>query len=255
MSGFLEVLGLVKDFGGLTAVAGLDLTLDEGELLAVIGPNGCGKTTFFNLITGALPVTAGEIRFQGREISGLPPYRIARLGIGRKFQVPGVFASLSVRANLDIPLFAEAGARGLRGLLRPRPSSGAIDALLGLAGLTDKADWPAGALSHGEKQWLEIAMVVASEPRLMLLDEPTAGMTFTETEATVALLKTIRAEKGIATLVIEHDMDFVRALGCEVAVMMRGAILCRGDYDQVSRHAEVRRAYLGDEALEDEVAC
>jgi len=255
LSDFLEVRGLVKDFGGLTAVADLDLSLEEGGLLAVIGPNGCGKTTLFNLITGALPPTAGEIRFRGQEISGLPPHRIARLGIGRKFQVPGVFTALSVRANLDIPLFAEAGAGGLRGLLRPRPAPAVIERLLAVAGLADKADWPAGALSHGEKQWLEIAMVVAGRPRLMLLDEPTAGMTLTETEATVKLLQSIRAESGIATLAIEHDMDFVRALGCEVAVMMRGSILCRGDYDRVSRHPEVRRAYLGDEEDVESAPC
>jgi ABC-type uncharacterized transport system ATPase subunit len=123
-----------------------------------------------------------------------------------------------------------------------------VAALLALAGLSEKADWLAAALSHGEKQWLEIAMVVAGRPRLMLLDEPTAGMTLIETEETVALIKRISAESGIATLVIEHDMNFVRALGCEVAVMMRGQILCRGSYAEVSRHPEVRRAYLGEEA-------
>jgi ABC-type uncharacterized transport system ATPase subunit len=248
LSAFLEVRDLVKDFDGLKAVAGLDLTLGEGELLAVIGPNGCGKSTFFNLITGALAPNSGQIRFAGQDIAGLPPFRIARLGIGRKFQVPGVFPSLSVRENLDLPLFAEAGSRGLLGLAAPRAGAGEVAPLLALAGLSEKADWLAAALSHGEKQWLEIAMVVAGRPRLMLLDEPTAGMTLTETEETVALIKSISAESGIATLVIEHDMNFVRALGCEVAVMMRGQILCRGSYAEVSRHPEVRRAYLGEEA-------
>jgi urea ABC transporter ATP-binding protein UrtD len=249
LSAFLEVRDLVKDFDGLKAVAGLDLTLEEGELLAVIGPNGCGKSTFFNLITGALAPSSGQVRFAGQDIAGRPAFRIARLGIGRKFQVPGVFASLSVRENLVLPILPEGGSWGLLGRGAPRAGAGEVATLLALAGLSEKADWLAAALSHGEKQWLEIAMVVAGRPRLMLLDEPTAGMTLTETEETVALIKRISAESGIAILVIEHDMNFVRALGCDVAVMMRGQILCRGSYAEVSRHPEVRRAYLGEEAV------
>ncbi len=245
MAGFLEVRELAKDFGGLHAVAGLDLDLDDNELLCIIGPNGCGKTTFFNLLSGALPPSAGTIDFDGHAIAGLAPYAVSRLGIGRKFQVPGIYGALSVRENLDVPLFARAGRRGLRGLFAGRGPGGRVAELLHLTGLTDKADQPAGELAHGEKQWLEIAMLLAMEPRLMLLDEPTAGMTGAETEATAELLLRIHRETAIAAIVIEHDMGFVRRLGCPIAVMMSGRLLTRGSYDDISADPAVRKAYLG----------
>ena len=245
MAGFLEVRELAKDFGGLHAVAGLDLDLEDNELLCIIGPNGCGKTTFFNLLSGALPPSAGTIDFDGHAIAGLAPYAVSRLGIGRKFQVPGIYGALSVRENLDVPLFARAGRRGLRGLFAGRGPGGRVAELLHLTGLTDKADQPAGELAHGEKQWLEIAMLLAMEPRLMLLDEPTAGMTGAETEATAELLLRIHRETAIAAIVIEHDMGFVRRLGCPIAVMMSGRLLTRGSYDEISADPAVRKAYLG----------
>jgi len=245
VAGFLEVRELAKDFGGLHAVAGLDLDLDDNELLCIIGPNGCGKTTFFNLLSGALPPSAGTIDFDGHAIAGLAPYAVSRLGIGRKFQVPGIYGALSVRENLDVPLFARAGRRGLRGLFAGRGPGGRVAELLHLTGLTDKADQPAGELAHGEKQWLEIAMLLAMEPRLMLLDEPTAGMTGAETEATAELLLRIHRETAIAAIVIEHDMGFVRRLGCPIAVMMSGRLLTRGSYDEISADPAVRKAYLG----------
>ncbi len=246
MSGFLSVEGLVKDFGGIHAVAGLSFELAERELLCIIGPNGCGKTTLFDLVTGRFAPTSGRIRFDGREIAGLRPFRIARLGIGRKFQVPGIYPDLTVRENLDVPLFAVAGRRGIRGLL----GGGRADVaeLLELARLADKAEWPAGALSHGQKQWLEIAMLLASKPRLMLLDEPTAGMTIAETEATADLILRVHRQTGIAIVAIEHDIGFVRRLGCPVAVMMKGKFLTRGSYEEVRADPTVRAVYLGRKA-------
>ena len=245
MSAFLEVENLAKDFGGIHAVAGLTMALAEGELLCIIGPNGCGKTTLFNLITGEFPPSAGCLRFLGRELAGLRPFEISRLGIGRKFQVPAVYPALTVRENLTVPLFAEAGRRGLRGLLARDDRADAAEHVLDLIRLADHADVPAGELSHGEKQWLEIALLLASQPRLMLLDEPTAGMTLGETEVTAELILRIRAETGTAIVVIEHDMAFVRRLGCPVAVMLQGRILRRGAYAEVSADPLVREAYLG----------
>jgi len=242
----LELDGVAKRFGGIVAVSGVSLAVAPGELLCIIGPNGCGKTTLFNLISGTFPPTAGTIRYGGRDITGINPWRVARLGIGRKFQVPGIYPELTVRQNFTVPLFAEAGRRGLFGLLKPGPSESDLGELLDLIRLGGKADQAAGTLSHGEKQWLEIGLVLASHPRLMLLDEPTAGMTVGETEATADLLLDIRRRTGIAAIVIEHDMRFVRRLGCPIAVMMRGAIVCEGEYAEVSANPEVREAYLGD---------
>lgn len=249
MTGFLEVAGLAKDFGGIHAIADLSLDVAEGELLCIIGPNGCGKSTFFNLITGQFAPTSGRIRFRGNDIAGVAPHRISRLGIGRKFQVPRVYEELTVRQNLDVPIYAEAAQRGLHGILRrpdPGPEAGE---LLRLTRLGDKAAQPAGELSHGEKQWLEIAMLLATRPRLMLLDEPTSGMTAAETEATAALIQTIHRKRGTAIIVIEHDMGFVGQLACPVAVMMRGTLLCRGSLEEVSANPVVREAYLGSAAL------
>ncbi|MCB2102039.1 MAG: ATP-binding cassette domain-containing protein [Rhodobacterales bacterium] len=213
-------------------------------MLCVIGPNGCGKTTLFNLITGHLRPTEGSIRFAGHDLTRLKPHQIGRLGIGRKFQVPSVFDDLSVADNLRVARFAEAGRAGLWGLRQRSKGDGDAD-LLARVGLADQARTPAGALSHGQKQWLEIALVLALEPRLILLDEPTAGMTRGETAATAELIKDIHRGGGVAVILIEHDMHFVAALDCPVAVMMRGAIVARGDYATVRAVDAVREGYLG----------
>jgi ABC-type uncharacterized transport system ATPase subunit len=245
LAGLLEVRDLRRSFGGLEAVAGIDLDLEPGGLLCLIGPNGCGKTTFFNLLSGELRPSGGRIDFQGTRIDGLRRHRIARRGIVRKLQVPGVYLELSVRENLAVPLFAGPGRRGLRGLLERQDLGEAIRALLALAGLAAAAERPAGELAHGQKQRLEIAMVLAARPALMLLDEPTAGMTAAETRTTAALLRRLHRETGIAMIVIEHDLAFVRQMACEVAVMIQGRLVARGDYDEVRTDPAVRAAYLG----------
>ena len=234
----LEIEGLRKTFGGLAAVDGVDLALEEGALHALVGPNGCGKSTLFNLITGARAPRAGRVRFAGEDITGWPVHRIARAGIGRKFQVPAVFDELTVLENLCLPRWS----RGRLPLLA-RASLAAGQDQLARVHLTGKGAVRAGALSHGERQWLEIGMLLAADVRLLLLDEPTAGMTQAETAATAGL---IRSVAGSATvLVIEHDIGFIEALGCPVTVMARGRILCSGSFAEVRADARVRELYFG----------
>jgi urea transport system ATP-binding protein len=245
----LEIRGVRKDFGGLQVLRGVDLALGAGELRCVIGPNGCGKTTLFNLVTGALAPSAGRILFCGEEITGRPPHEISRLGIARKFQVPGLYPSLSVAENLEVPLLSARAAAGPLALLRPaRRGAQDMRELLDQFGLARFAARPAGTLPHGLKQWLEIAMLLACGPRLILLDEPTAGMSAAETTATVELIRRIQSERGVAVLVIEHDMSFVRQLAAPVVVMLRGSVLFEGSYQDIQAHPEVREAYLGQAA-------
>jgi urea transport system ATP-binding protein len=245
MSPLIEVRDATKAFGGVWALAGVNLAIESGELRCVIGPNGCGKTTLFNVITGAFPPTSGQVYCQGAEITGLPPHRISRLGIARKFQVPGIYPTLSVVENLEIPLSSALGRRGPHGLLRTRHRAGALKDLLDDFGLAAVATLPAGVLAHGQKQWLEIAMLLAGEARLLLLDEPTAGMTEAETSATADLIARVRRDSGVAVLIIEHDMSFVRRLDCPVVMMLRGAVFCEGTYAEVQADPTVREAYLG----------
>jgi ABC-type uncharacterized transport system ATPase subunit len=215
-------------------------------LCCIIGPNGCGKTTLFNVITGTFAPSAGTVFYRGRDITGLPPHRIARFGIARKFQVPGIYQSLSVVENLEIPLAAD--ANGPFSLLCRRPVAGRVQSLLRRFGLADHAKRSAGTLPHGLKQWLEIATLLAGSAETVLLDEPTAGMSAAETVATAQLIQELRAEHGMTVLVIEHDMNFVRTLACPVVVMLRGAVLRRGSYAEVQADPTVREAYLGQAA-------
>jgi ABC-type uncharacterized transport system ATPase subunit len=195
------------------------------------------------VISGAFPPSSGQVLFGGRDITGHPPHKISRLGVARKFQVPGIYPTLSVAENVEVPLVGTRGRRARDS--NAGHDSSSICALLRQFGLERYAQQPAGSLAHGLKQWLEIAMLLASEPRLILLDEPTAGMSAAETTATVELIRRIQRERGVAVLVIEHDMNFVRQLDCSVVVMLRGAVLFEGTYTQMRGHPEVREAYLG----------
>ena len=236
----LQTLDLRKDFGGLAAVDGVDFGLEAGALHALVGPNGCGKSTLFNLISGALAPSGGQVFFDGAEITGLAPHDIARRGVGRKFQVPAVFDALSVAQNLAVPAWARDGLSYWRAADTDAPL-----AALAQVGLAGKRDLSAGELSHGERQWLEIAMLLASRARLLLLDEPTAGMTMTETAATAELIGRLAAGGDVTVLVIEHDMAFLQDLGCPVTVMAKGRILRSGDYASIRADAEVRELYFG----------
>jgi len=248
MPALLEITDLSKDFGGVSAVEKLNLSLADDDLLAIIGPNGCGKTTLFNLITGAMRPSAGSILFNGQEIAGRTPYRIAQLGIARKFQIPGIFPQLTVREHLDVAVFADRGRHGLRGVFQPAGSHIRAEDLLELVGLDELSESPASILSHGQKQWLEIAMVLGTEPQLILLDEPTTGMTEAETAATANLVRRLHQERGVAAIVIEHDLRFVDTLDSPVAFMLRGSIVRSGSLEEIRADHIVRDAYLGSAA-------
>jgi urea transport system ATP-binding protein len=230
-------------FDGFRALNALSLSLQEGEMRAIIGPNGAGKTTMMDVITGKAKPSAGEIRFRGLDLSRLDEATIAGLGIGRKFQRPTVFERLSVRDNLILAL---AGPRRPWSVLRARLTAAEqdeIDDILETVRLTGAADAPASLLSHGQKQWLEIGMLLAQDPGLMLVDEPAAGMTDAETRATAELLQRINRTRSL--IVVEHDMAFVRALGVGVTVLHEGSVLAEGSIDRVSQDARVIEVYLG----------
>jgi ABC-type uncharacterized transport system ATPase subunit len=220
-------------FGGVVVLRGVSLTLERGELCCIIGPNGAGKSTLFNMLAGTLRPAHGAIRFEGNNIVGLPIHRFARLGIVRKFQVPSLFESLTVRDNLEV-------AR--RGIEAPQRAA-RIDELIDLLGLSDRAGLRAAELAHGHKQWLEIGMALMVGPKLLLLDEPTAGMTAEETLATANLLLRLRGRTAI--IVIEHDMRFVRAVDSRTMVLHQGRIIADGPFGEIERNATVREIYLG----------
>jgi urea transport system ATP-binding protein len=241
----LEVNNLTKYFGGHKAIDSLSLRISKGELRCIIGPNGSGKTTFFNLVTGKYKPDHGSIFFKGNDITGLDIAEICRNGIGRKFQVPNIFDQLSVMDNLSL---AVTGKNPFGSLLMNNSKKGQrqeLERLLGIIKLFDRRNEKASALSHGEKQWLEIGMVLANRPDLMLLDEPTAGMTTQETQQTVDLVRSLFKEATI--VVIEHDVDFVREIGGRVTVFHRGAILADGTFSEIAANTTVRDVYLGEE--------
>lgn len=228
----LHIKNLTKRFGGVVAVDHLSFEIAAGSLTAIIGPNGCGKSTLFNLICGAQKPDKGEILFDGKVISKMTAENICTLGIGRKFQNPSVFEEMTVLENLTLPT------------LRLKEAA-SIEHMLDLIDLTDRSDDMAGTLSHGEKQWLEIAMVLMQKPALLLLDEPTAGMTVAETAKTARLIQKLNAEDGITILVIEHDVRFIEMLNCPVMVLSSGEILKSGTFEDISNDHEVRELYFG----------
>lgn len=245
MQTILETKDLTKKFGGLTAVDRVSLRLEQGELRCILGPNGCGKSTLFNVITGYYKPTAGQAFFLGREISGKPVHVISRLGIGRKFQVPGIFDQLTVYENICVPFFSSKRSSFFAASSRGSQSHQEIMDFLEKINLADKMEELAMNLAHGEKQWLEIGMVLASKPKLMLLDEPTAGMTVGETQKTAELIKAIAKSTSISILVIEHDIRFVREIASRITVMYKGSIFKEGNYDEIQADEEIRDIYLG----------
>jgi urea transport system ATP-binding protein len=233
-----------KTFDGFKAINGLSFAVAKGELRAVVGPNGAGKTTMMDIITGKTRPDSGRLVWDGSlDLARMDEADTARLGIGRKFQKPTVFETQTVEDNLALAL---AGKRGVFAALFHRQTAverDRIDELLELVRLTDARRSLAGDLSHGQKQWLEIGMLLAQDPALLLVDEPAAGMTDAETMRTAELLRGIAGQHTV--VVVEHDMDFVRALGCRVTVLHRGAVLAEGSLDHVSANPDVVEVYLG----------
>jgi urea transport system ATP-binding protein len=236
--------GVTVTFDGFRALNALSLVLEVGEMRAVIGPNGAGKTTMMDVITGKTRPDSGKVVFgTGTDLTKLDEPAIAALGIGRKFQKPTVFEPLSVWDNLRLAL---AGDRTPRFSLWARETGeerDRINAILETTRLRDQRHRPGGDLSHGQKQWLEIGMLLAQNPRLLLVDEPVAGMTDAETEQTAELLRDINRERSV--VVVEHDMDFVRALNVKVTVLHEGSVLSEGSIDHVSEDPKVVEVYLG----------
>jgi branched-chain amino acid transport system ATP-binding protein len=241
----LQTRGLTKEFKGFVAVNGVDLEVRRGSIHALIGPNGAGKTTCFNLLTHFLTPTSGEIVFNGREITGSPPAAIARMGMVRSFQISATFPHLTVLENVRIALQSRRGgsfdfwrsARALAAL--DGPAEGLLDAV----GLTGLAGTLAVELPYGRKRALEIATTLALEPELMLLDEPTAGMTHEDVERITALIEKVAANRTV--LMVEHNLSVVSTLSDHITVLARGEILAQGDYASVSRNPAVIEAYLG----------
>ncbi|MBE2216179.1 MAG: urea ABC transporter ATP-binding protein UrtD [Opitutaceae bacterium] len=246
----LTVEDVTKTYDGFKAISNLTFYLYEGELRTVIGPNGAGKSTFFDLITGRARPDTGKIEYGPvtnplTDLTRLKEYEINRLGIGRKFQTPSVYVDHSVWDNLVLSL---RGTRGVFATIFHRLDStqrDRIDELLKLIRLADKRHWKAGQLAHGEKQWLEIGMLLASDPKVLLIDEPAAGMTDEETHRTGELLISLAGKHSL--VVVEHDMTFVKQIARQntVTVLHQGSVLCEGRFDEVQAHPRVREVYLG----------
>jgi branched-chain amino acid transport system ATP-binding protein len=243
----LQVEGVSRHFGSLIAVNGISMTVEAGELRAIIGPNGAGKTTFFNLISGFLRPSSGRIIFDGEDITGLLPARRVWRGIARTFQVTEVFPELSVRENLRIAVEVASGFR-----LRPWLSRGAdatvrarVTELLDMAGLTVKADQLVGELAHGDQRATEIMMALALKPRLLLLDEPTAGMGDQETYAITQLIRRLHKNGELTIVLIEHDMRVVFHLADRITVLDQGSFLAEGTPPEIAANEAVQSAYLG----------
>ncbi len=234
MTILLETRDLGMHFGGVHAVSGVNFQLNEGELRCLIGPNGAGKSTFFKLITGQLKPTQGEVLYRGRTISHSKTHEIARLGIGIKTQVPSVFDGLSVRENIWI-----AANRGRT----MRAATALLDDVLGRVGLAAHATRPVGQLAHGQRQWVELGILLAAEPELILLDEPAAGMTHEEVHKTAELIREINRDRSL--IVVEHDMQFIRKIASRVTVLDQGRILVEDSVENVMRDQRVRDVYLG----------
>jgi branched-chain amino acid transport system ATP-binding protein len=246
MSGpVLEALGLAKAFGGVRAVDGVTFNVEAGRLLALIGPNGAGKTTCFNLLNGQLRPDAGRVMLEGRDVTGLSPRAVWRLGVGRTFQITATFASMTVRENVQTALLSH-HRRIWQPWGRARDCFPAeADALLALAGMQAQADRACGVLAYGDLKRVELAVALANGPKLLLMDEPTAGMAPAERIALMALTRRIARERNIAVLFTEHDMDAVFAHADRIIVLDRGRLIADGTAGEVRANPDVQAVYLG----------
>jgi branched-chain amino acid transport system ATP-binding protein len=233
----LETRNLSMQFGGVRAVRNVNFTLAERELRCLIGPNGAGKSTFFKMVTGQLKPSQGVVLFRGRDISHAQAHQIARLGIGIKTQVPSVFDGLSVRENIWL-----SASRVHPG----RRAAAIVDEMLERVGLTSAAGRIVGQLAHGQRQWVELGIVLSTDPALVLLDEPAAGMTHEEVLKTAELVREINRDKAL--IVVEHDMQFIRMIASKVTVFNQGEVLIEDSVENIMRNPQVRDVYLGKQA-------
>jgi branched-chain amino acid transport system ATP-binding protein len=244
----LRVEKMTKSFAGFVAVHDVGLTVEKGQMACIIGPNGAGKSTLFNLITGHLQPTEGKIFFHDRDITGLPPYKVCQLGMGRSFQRTNIFPRLSVFDNVQVAMLAH----HKKTLNFFTPSKKLVQAetyaLLEQVGLVDEAQSISGMLSYGFQKQLELGIALASEPELLLLDEPTAGMSPQETAHAIALIAKIVRERGLTLLFTEHDMDVVFSIAEKITVLHQGQVLAEGTPAEVRSNPEVQRVYLGETA-------
>ena len=244
----LETRGLSKSFGGVRAVSGVDLAMPKGEIRALIGPNGAGKTTFFNMLTGQLRADAGEVRFKGERLSGLPPYAVWRRGVSRTFQITATFATLSALDNVRVARLSHTGKTYSLLEAASRLQAPEARALLDQVGLLEQADRVAGVLAYGDLKKLELAVALANDPEVLLLDEPTAGMAPAERGVLMTLTERIARARGLTVLFTEHDMDMVFAVADRIMVLHQGRVIAEGPPALVRADAQVQRVYLGEEA-------
>lgn len=236
----LQAKGLGISFGGVHAVKEVDFTLKKGELRCLIGPNGAGKTTFFRLLSGQYTPTRGDITFKGTKIAGMLPHQVARLGIGVKTQVPSLFEGLTVYQNLELAANCVSSGKQV-GL--------DVEDVLRRIGLETSRDVLVSDLAHGQRQWVELGLILASKPALALLDEPAAGMTHSESLKTIEIIRQITANSSV--VVVEHDMDFIKLIGENVTVFNQGEIIAEGSFQEVAKNPQVREAYLGRKDVSD----
>ena len=243
----LRVEGLKKYFGGVHAIDDVTFELGTGEIRAVIGPNGAGKTTFLNVISGKYPPTAGRVIFMGKDITGFPPHRISGLGLGKSFQITNIFQGLTVFENLQAAVisFRGKGLNFFTPAYRLKEVEEEVFEVLKAVGLDGRADSPSISLSHGEQRHLEIGLALAGRPRILLLDEPAAGMTPYESVLTMGLIKKLVSEKDVTILFSEHDMEIVFSIANRITVMHQGRIIAEGNPEEIKEHPEVRNVYLG----------
>ena len=250
----LKIHNLTKRFGGNTAVSGINLQVMPRETLAIIGPNGAGKTTFYNMVSGRMRPTEGSIELNGHDITGLKPHKISRMGVSRSFQINNIFPEMTVRQNVEVALSAFHGySRKLFNIAsRNRKVQAEADELLQRLSIGELSDQRAGIISYGDKRLLEIAVVLATRPKLVLLDEPTAGMTPEETRRVTRLIRSLADSGDYTFLITEHDMGVVFDLADRILVMHRGESLVVGTVEEVKNHPEVKKAYLGENDEDDE---
>lgn len=240
---YLEIKNLTVEFNGFRAVDEVNLSIEKGEIRVIIGPNGAGKTTIIDMITGKTKPTYGSIQIDGDNIAGKPSHIISSVyKIGRKFQGPNVFDNMTVYENIEVALSGYSTLRRAFAYRRTKQVKEKIEDILRKINLYDKRDILTTSLSHGQRQWLEIGMVLAQEPEIITLDEPTAGMTADETYKTGEMIKTIMKDKTV--IVIEHDIDFVKQIAQKITVLNQGKLLAEGNYEEITTNPEVIRVYL-----------